>query len=72
MPLTSSNVLKCNDVALGGSRHLGATGAPRAASPSTPEIEPRGRIVEQNDSGAIVEVTCSCGKVFHLHCTYAA
>lgn len=35
-------------------------------------IQSQGRIVEQDDDGAIVEVTCGCGKVLHLHCRYAA
>lgn len=42
------------------------------ATHASPSVQPQGRIVEQDDDGAIVEVTCNCGKVLHLYCKYAA
>jgi len=68
MPSDTGRILKRDEVTVAGSRRLDGAGQRRVAAPSA---QPQGRIVEQNDSGAIVEVTCSCGNVFHLHCTYA-
>lgn len=31
----------------------------------------KARIVEQSDAGAVIEVTCACGKTTHLACSYA-
>ena len=72
MPSTG-RILKRDAVTLAGQRCLNASGPGRNQSASPPiHGQGHGRIIEQNDSGAIVEVTCECGKVFHLHCTYAA
>jgi hypothetical protein len=69
MPPTTGRILKRQEVTVTGQRRLGVSGSPRTDSASG--AEPQGRIVEQDDDGAIVEITCSCGKIFHLHCTYA-
>lgn len=69
MPPSTGRILKRQEVTVAGQRRLGVSGpTPRAPSSGA---QPQGRIVEQNDNGAIVEVTCGCGRVFHLHCTYA-
>ena len=44
-------------------------GAPPAGSDAP---QPQARIVEQNQTQAIVEVTCSCGSTFYLNCLCAA
>jgi len=66
----TGRILKRNKVSLTGQRRL----SPSVRTPppgAAPLGNPQGRIVEQDDFGAIVEVTCGCGQVFHLHCTYA-
>jgi len=64
---SAGRIVKRKEVKVAGQRRLDLP-APHAS----PSVEPQGRIVEQDDDGAIVEVTCSCGKVLHLQCKYAA
>jgi hypothetical protein len=68
MPTNAGRILKRSNVALNGPRRLNASRSPAGSSPPAAV---QGRIVEQNADGAVVEVTCGCGSVFHLHCTYA-
>jgi len=35
---------------------------------ASPVAEPQARIVEQNGTQAVVEVTCGCGTTFYLNC----
>ena len=50
--------------------HVKMTEAPRNLgdmAPSAPAI----RIVEQDETGALVEVTCECGRTTYVQCEYA-
>lgn len=69
MPSSTGRILKRDEVTVSGRRHLDS---PRPRTHASPSAQPQGRIVEQDNNGAIVEVTCGCGEVFHLHCTYEA
>jgi hypothetical protein len=64
MDAEQSGLVKKDRVRITGSRAL-AAGAAGAVSPA-----PSARIVEKNDSGAMVEVVCACGRKIHLHCRY--
>ncbi len=68
MSKLQSNVLKSQVLRKGQPRRL-------AASPTAPLADGRpaagpaqARIVAQTDDGALVEVTCSCGRTVHLEC----
>ena len=53
-------------------RHLGAQPAGGlGGSQAAVQDLPQARIVQQDPAGAIVEVTCECGKTFLLNCRYA-
>jgi hypothetical protein len=63
----SSGIVKKNQVNLAGRRRLGAAGpATRSAG------GPAARVLRQDDAGALIEVTCACGRKTHLQCDYAA
>jgi len=68
------HVLKANEVALDGSLRLSmdpvATQG-RGGSQSAPSNS-RIRITEDHPEYAVLEVTCSCGKVTYVRCDYAA
>jgi len=67
------HVLKANQVQLeepvrlsiGGTSTLHHSGAAAAEAPA------RVHVAESNADFAVLEVTCSCGKVIHVHCEYA-
>ncbi len=67
------HVLKANRVRLeeplrlsiDGAGAAGHTGSHRSATPS------RVRIAQSNAEFALLEVTCTCGKVIHVRCDYA-
>jgi len=72
MPNNTGGILKKQNVTLAGQRRLGAVGS-ALSTPSAPaqSIGPsQGRITQQDESGATVEITCRCGEVIHLRCTY--
>lgn len=56
-------VLKKHDV-----RMVGGTRAPAAPRPAA--AGPQARIVSQNDSEAIVEITCPCGQKTQIRCAF--
>ncbi len=66
MPSGSTNLLKREKVKMEGQCSVGHSGAGVA-----PSVRPGARIVERNDNGAVIEVTCGCGEKIYLHCTYA-
>ena len=42
-------------------------------APSVPQPrQAAGRILEQRSDGAVIEVTCACGRTIRLDCAYAA
>ncbi len=71
---TSRGVVKKDMVRPAGTRQLGgAVSAAVAASQAACAAgggAPAARIVEQSDRGAVVEVTCACGRKTLLHCAY--
>ena len=64
--MANTQVLKKHSVRMGLVRHLQAA-APEPAGAG----EPRVRIIDQKDDGAVIEVTCVCGQRIQVHCTYA-
>jgi len=66
-------IVKKDSVKSSEPRHLGdgslggISGGPHAAA----QDRPQARIVQQDPAGAIVEVTCGCGRKFLLNCRYA-
>ncbi|MBT3198290.1 MAG: hypothetical protein HN350_00070 [Phycisphaerales bacterium] len=69
MSFKTGKILKRDEVTVAGHKRLGVSGPTR--SPDASEAQPQGRIVEQTENGAVVEITCGCGRVFHLNCVYA-
>jgi hypothetical protein len=63
------HVLKANRVRLEEPLRLSidGTGTPG----HRPAMPPRVRIAESSPEFAVLEVTCSCGKVIHVRCEYA-
>ncbi len=61
-----TRVLKRDKIHMAGTRCLELPEHLNADGP-----QPTGRIVQQNDQGAVIEVTCTCGNTFRLNCTYA-
>lgn len=43
-----------------------------AAEPARQSSAPAARIVQQSETGVLVEVTCACGRKTQLQCDYAA
>ena len=73
MTAAATTVLKREKVRMAGACRLGAHGVPAGAAPDAPGVpagRTQGRIIQQNDDGAVVEVTCACGRTIHLYCTY--
>jgi RNA:NAD 2'-phosphotransferase (TPT1/KptA family) len=68
------HVLKANQVRLDEPVRLtiDAAAAPDQGVSRQCRGQPRVRIVETNPDSAVIEVTCSCGKVAHVRCDYAA
>ena len=58
-------VIKKDKVKIAGTHAI----AP-AVIAETASAGPIGRIVRQDDAGAVIEVTCNCGERIELHCTY--
>lgn len=46
--------------------------SPDAPGDGDDPAQPRVRIVEQDGTQAIVEITCACGNTFYLNCLCAA
>ena len=66
MHAVSTGIVKSDKVKLTGRRCL-----PLDATSASSGTGPRGRIVRQDDNGAVIEVVCICGNTFHLNCKYA-
>ena len=66
MTQTASHVLKAPQVHLAGPRTIGS---PAAGLPAATPM-PTARILEQSDGRAVIEVTCPCGRVTQLACTF--
>ena len=60
-------VLKKGNVRMAETRAL--IGDPERAGPRAQE--PHARVVQQGDGGAVIEVTCSCGRRTQVQCDYA-
>jgi len=57
-------------------RNLGDVTPPPApagtpGSPGAAVADPAVRVVEQDETGALIEVTCACGRTTHVQCDYA-
>jgi hypothetical protein len=61
-------VLKKSQVKLAGPFRLGPGGAAGPPGAAVAHV----RIVQQDDAGARIEVTCPCGRTTYLQCDYAA
>lgn|GEM_PF-5523666 len=61
-----SGVIKKRDVREGSPYVLGGGGLGAAGSAA-----PSARIVAQNDTGVVIEVTCACGQTVQVQCNYA-
>ena len=57
-------VLKKREIRLGQPRTIGTES-------DAPAQAPQARIAQQNDTGATLEVVCSCGRRMQLRCDYA-
>ncbi len=68
------HVLKANRVRLEEPLRLSIDGMGTAghAGSHRPQTQPHVRIAQSNAEFAVLEVTCSCGKVIHVRCDYAA
>ncbi|MHC4295410.1 MAG: hypothetical protein ACYSTL_07475 [Planctomycetota bacterium] len=68
----AQGVLKKKALKTGAPRRIG-TGGQSAMSPTGGAFtrSAQARIVQQNDTHAIVEVRCSCGRTIRLQCNYA-
>ncbi|MBM4019091.1 MAG: hypothetical protein FJ288_12310 [Planctomycetes bacterium] len=60
-------ILKKNQVRAAGSRPIGDAQAARSA-PAAPQA----RLVEKNDSSAVIEVRCACGRCTYIQCRWPA
>ena len=57
-------IVKKDRINLAEPSHVGS----HAGAVACATAEPQARIVEQNGTQAIVEVTCKCGSTFYLDC----
>jgi hypothetical protein len=66
-----STVVKRQYVQATGRRRVG----PQSAAPPSAAKKVGGgaaaRVVEQDETGALIEVTCPCGQKVYVHCDYA-
>ncbi len=60
-------VLKKHEVRMVSGPRAAAT----AEAPTRAAGGPQARIVQQNDTEAIVEITCACGTKTRIRCAYA-
>lgn len=49
---------------------LGESGQMAAVASRMPTVQPQAKIVGQNESGAIIEVVCSCGQRLQVVCEF--
>ena len=68
MDQSSAAVLKKTEVKLTESVHLGSASAGQGPAAHPPQA----RIIEQNDTNAVVEVVCGCGRKILLLCDCTA
>ena len=62
-----SGIIKKDSVRMAEApRQLGDAATPPAA------MGPAARILEQNETGVQIEITCACGQKTYLQCEYAA
>jgi len=68
------HVLKANQVRLDEPLRLSikGTGAPEQPDSDRPQLHPRVHVAEAAEDFAVLEVVCSCGRVIHVRCEYAA
>jgi len=43
-----------------------------SGSSAVPPTQPQARIIEQDETRAVVEMTCGCGRKLHLNCLFGA
>ena len=67
------HVLKANQVRLEEPVRLsiGGMSTPHHPGAAATEAPARIRVAESNADFAVLEVTCSCGRVIHVRCEYA-
>jgi len=67
------HVLKANQIRLEEPVRLsiGGTSGPHHSGTAATEPPAHIRVTESNPDFAVLEVTCSCGRVIHVHCEYA-
>jgi hypothetical protein len=73
MPKTTRHVLKADEVALEGPLRLGLgpTAAPAGSAPRPASTAATVRVIQNHSDYAVIEVTCSCGRVTEVRCEYA-
>lgn len=76
--MTSGAVLKKDRVRMEGRRRIGGpavapgSSAAPAGGAAAPGGQPAARLVSVSDAGALVEVTCACGRKTLLQCDFDA
>jgi len=65
-------VLKKEQVRPGGTRRLGVVGGAVGAAGGATTARASVRILQQNGDGAVLEITCPCGRKTLVQCQYAA
>ena len=74
MVKVTSRILKADDVTFEGQFQLDVTNT----GPTVPKgknmasIVPSANIIESNSDFAVIEITCSCGRITRLRCEYAS
>lgn len=51
---------------------IDGTGTPAPGGSHRPGMQPRVRVTESNAEFAVLEIMCTCGRVTHVRCEYAA
>lgn len=75
MDQLSAGVIKRAALKQGAPRRISGGSAGMAPTPaSMPQASGKpvtARVIQQNDTHAVIEVTCSCGQTIQLQCDYA-
>lgn len=75
MKRDTAKILRESDIEVNGSLQLSCPSAARVTSSQSPinhiGTKPQVRIVEKTNEFAVIQVTCSCGKITNIKCEYA-
>ncbi|MBN1505455.1 MAG: hypothetical protein JW955_01345 [Sedimentisphaerales bacterium] len=52
--------------------NIDGTEAPAPGGSHRPGMQPRVRVADSNAEFAVLEIVCTCGRVTHVRCDYAA